>query len=76
MARRVLVCDEPSIDHRDPRIDRRPGPNRIHPPRQRNRRLERLPNRPTVHAMTIGMLADRQSIKPSVSPDLFEQFHA
>jgi hypothetical protein len=35
-----------------------------------------LPNRPTVNAMTIGKLADRQSIKPSVSPDLFEQFHA
>ena len=38
--------------------------------------VERLPHRPTMHAMTIGELADRQVIEPAVSPDLLEQFHA
>ena len=76
LARRVLVCDEPGVDHRHPRIDRRPGPHRIHLARRRDRVLERLPHRPTMHAMTIGELADRQFIEPPVSPDLLEQFHA
>jgi hypothetical protein len=71
----VLVCQEPGVDHRDPRVDGRAGPNRIHPPRRRDRGRERLPHRPTVHAMTIGQLADRQFIEPPVSPDLLEQFH-
>ena len=76
LARRVLVCDEPGVDHRDPRIDRRPRSNRIHLPRRRDRRRERLTNRPTMHPMTIGKLADRQLIESPVSPDHFEQFHA
>ena len=76
LARRVLVRDEPGVDHRRPPVDRRAGPRRIHLPRWRDRVIERLAHRTTMHAMTIRQLTDRHVIEPPVSPDLLEQFHA
>jgi hypothetical protein len=72
----VLVGDEPGVNHRHPPVDRRAGPRRIHLPRRRDRVIERLAHRPTMHPMTIRQLTDRHVIEPSVSPDLLEQFHA
>ena len=76
LARGILVGEEPGIDHRRPLVDRRARPRRIHLPRRRDRVIERLAHRPTVHAMTIRQLTDRHVIEPPVSPDLLEQFHA
>src|SRR5271168_989259 len=74
-ARRVVVGDEPGVNHRHPLINRWAGALRIHLPRRRDRVLERLTHRPSMHAMTIRQLTDRQVIETAVSPDLLEQFH-
>jgi hypothetical protein len=75
LAQRVLIGDEPRIDHRHPLVDRRARPHRIHLPRRRDRVIEGLAHRPTVHAMTIRQSANRHVINPPDSPDLLEQFH-
>ena len=76
LARGVLIGDEPGVDHRRPRVNGRAGTHRIHLPRRRDRVIEGLAHRPTMHAMTIRQLTDRQVIETAVSPDPFEQFHA
>jgi hypothetical protein len=68
-ARCVLVYQQPGIDYRRPLVDCRARPRRIHLPRRRDRVLRGLAHRPTVHAMTIRQLTDRQVIQTAVSPD-------
>jgi hypothetical protein len=76
LARSILILNQPGIDHRHPLVDRRSRPRRIHLARRRDRVIEGLAHRPTMHAMTIRQLTDRQVIETAVSPDLLEQFHA
>jgi hypothetical protein len=76
LARGVLIGKEPAIDDRHPLVDRRAGPYRIALPRRRDRIIEGLAHRPTMHAMTIRQLPDRHVIETAISPDLLEQFHA
>src|SRR3954471_4659130 len=76
LARGVLIGDEPGVDHRDPLLDRWARPRRIDLARRGNRVGEGWTHRPTMRAMTIRQLTDRQVIEPPVSSDLLEQFHA
>ncbi len=41
----------------------------------RHRHGQRLPHRPTMHAMTLGQLTGRQLLPSPVPPDLLEQLH-
>jgi len=72
----ILISDQPGIDQRHVSVDRRAGARRIGLARWWDRVLEGLTHRPTLCAMTIRQLADRQVIQTAISSDLLEQFHA
>ena len=76
LARRVLIGEEPGIDHWRPFVDRWAGPRRVLLPRRWDRVGECLAHRPTVHLVSFGELADRRLVEPPVLPDVLEQFHA
>ena len=76
LARRLPVRQQPAVDHRHPRIQRRPGPRRVLLARRRNRGLQRLPHRAPMHPMPLSQLPDRQLLQPPIPPDLLEQLHA
>lgn len=75
LARRVTVSQQPAVDHRGPRVDRRTLSRGITLSRGRLSRLQCLSHRPPVHLVPLGQLADRQLILTSIPPDLLEQFH-
>jgi hypothetical protein len=76
LARSLLIGDQPSVDHRRPLVDRRPRPRRVGLARRGHRVLQSLAHRPTMGAMPIRQLTDRQALQSPVPPDLLEQFHA
>jgi len=76
LLRGLLVRDQPAIDDLPPRIDRRPRPRRIHLPRWRHRRGERLTHRAAVHPVSVRELTDRHLLVPPITADLLEQPHS
>jgi len=76
LSMRVLVRNQPSVDHTGPRVGRRPGPRYVLLTRWRQRRRQRLSHRPPVDPMSLGQLPNRQGLNAAVAPDLLEQLHS
>jgi hypothetical protein len=76
LPRRVPVSLQPAIDDRPirPELRRRPRPRR--PLGRRDRRLQRLTNRPAMHPMTLRQLPDREPLARVIAPDLLELLHS
>jgi hypothetical protein len=75
LARRLEIPRQPTVDQRPvpTQLRRRPTNRRTLPGRQR--RDQRLPDRPPMHPMTLGKRPDRQALTITVPPDLLEQLH-
>jgi hypothetical protein len=75
LARHLHIGQQPAINHRRVRVNRRPGPLRIRLARRRDCIIQGLPDRAPVHVMPARQLPDRRSLDPAVFPDLLEQLH-
>jgi hypothetical protein len=75
LARRLPVGLDPGVDQRPVRPQLRRRPARRWSLRRRQRRRERLPHRPPVHAIAARQLTDRSALPVAVAPDLLEQLH-
>ena len=76
LTRRQLVGDQPLIDHLAILAQLRRRPRHRCPLRRRDRRLQRLPDRPTMHAMLRRQRPDRQPVPIPIPSDLLEQLHS
>ena len=76
LTRRLPIRLQPAIDHRPirPQLRRRPRLRRTL--RRRDRRLQRLPDRPPMHPVTLRQLPDRQPLARVIAPDLLELLHS
>lgn len=76
LARRVLIRDEPSVNHAGPLVNCWTGPGWIQLAWRRDRIGKGLAHRPAMCAMSLRQLTDREILETAVSSDFFEQFHA
>ena len=75
LARRVLIGQQPAVDHRRPLTQRRLRPCHIRLSRQRHRIAQRLTHRAPMHLMPHRQRPRRQLLHPTITPDLLEQLH-
>jgi hypothetical protein len=76
LARRVEVGDQPLIDQLAIRAKFRRRPAHRRTLGRRQRRLQRRPDRPAVHAMPLGKRPQRQPLPLPVTTDPLELFHS
>ncbi len=76
LARRRPISIKPRIDQRPPLTQLRRQPPLRPLPRRRQQRLQRLPDRPAMHAVPSASACDRQPLELAVPADLLEQLHS
>jgi hypothetical protein len=76
LARRLQISDQPPIDDlaKLPQLRRAPARRRALGRRQRRR--QRLPHRPAMHAVALCQRPDRQALPVAITPDLLELLHS
>ncbi len=76
LTRRRLIGDQDLIDPLPPPAQRRRGPALRPFARRRDRRLERLADRPPMHLVPACQRVRRQPVELVIPPDLLEQLHS
>ena len=76
LARRLPIGLQPRIDHRPIRTQLRRRPRLRRALGRRDRRLQRLPNGPTMHPMARRQLPDRHPLPRMITPDLLKLLHS
>jgi len=75
LARRLKVCGQPLVDDLAVLAQLRRAPPLRRALDRRDRRGQRLPDGPTMHAMALGKRPDRQALPVAVTPDLLKLLH-
>ena len=76
LTRRRLIGDQDLIDPLPPRAQRRRGPTHRPLALRRNRRPQRLADRPPMHPVPARQRVRRQPVELAIPPDLLEQLHS
>ena len=76
LARRLPVRVQPAVDDRPERAELRRRTTLRRPLRRRDRRLQRLPDRPAMHPVALRQPPDRQALPRVIAPDLLKLLHS
>jgi hypothetical protein len=71
----MSATNQPSRDRR-PRLDRRTTPGRVRLPWWRQRRVQRLTHRASMHLVSLSQLLYGHALDPYITPECLEKFHA